>query len=123
MTINAVDTNRPARQGDVALVKIAALPKGLTETKRDEHDRIVLAYGEKSGHAHAIRDKGVCGFSLAGSEEVDYVLVGGSGPATLNHEYVTGGLAEHHPITMDPGAYQVVRQVEYTPEAIVRAVD
>lgn len=29
-------------------------------------------------------------------------------------------MAEHHPITMPPGAYQVVRQREYMPGALER---
>lgn len=111
-----------ARQGDVVLTRVESLPAGLTEHPRDKLGRIVLAYGEKSGHSHAIRDKSVCGFRMAGSEEADYILVGGSG-GSLNHEYENGGLAEHHPIMLDEGVYRVVRQQEYTPQAIVRAVD
>lgn len=123
--------NQIARQGDVVLVRVDSLPKGLIETKRDQHGRIVLAHGEKSGHGHAIRDKGVCGFRLASTTDdptgvsggVDYIEVCGSGPATLNHEYASGQMAEHEPISLAPGLYRVALQVEYTPQAIVRAVD
>lgn len=124
------DIETIARQGDVVLIKINKLPDGLIETKRDQHGRIVLAHGEKSGHGHAIREKNVTSLRMAGTEDdptgvsggVDYILVGGSG-ATLNHEYASGQMAEHHPINLGPGAYKVVLQVEYTPEAIVRAID
>jgi hypothetical protein len=118
--VNTID--KTARQGDVLLVRIDALPANLAEAKRDIIGRIVLAYGESSGHAHAIRDKGVCGLRMAGSEEVDYLEVGGSG-AVVNHEYESGQMAEHHPISLPAGFYKVVRQVEYSPEAIKRVVD
>lgn len=127
--MNMID--KTARQGDVMLVRVSELPEGLIETKRDRAGRIVLAHGEKSGHGHAIRDKHVSGFRLSTTMDdpsgvsggVDYILVGGSSPATLNHEYESGTMAEHHPIGLAPGAYKVALQREYSPEAIVRAQD
>lgn len=118
------------RQGDVALVPVHKLPDGLIPTKRDQHGRIVLAHGERSGHGHAIRDKGVCSFRLASTGDdpsgvsggVDYIEVGGSG-ATLAHEYASGQKAEHDAIEIPPGLYRVALQMEYTPAAIVRAQD
>lgn len=120
-----------ARQGDVVLVRVDTLPEGLIETRRDAHGRIVLAHGEKSGHGHAIREKGVTGFRFQSTQEdpsgvsggVDYVLVGGSEAAHLNHEYASGQMAEHHPITLPPGIYKVALQREYSPQAIIRAAD
>lgn len=122
---------KTARQGDVVLVKVDQLPEGLIPTKRDRADRIVLAHGEKSGHGHAIRDKHVSGFRLSTTMDdpsgvsggVDYILVGGSGPATLNHEYESGTMAEHHPIGLPPGAYRIALQREYTPQGIQRVAD
>lgn len=122
---------KTARQGDVMLVRIDQLPEGLIETKRDRTGRIVLAHGEKSGHGHAIRDKHVSGFRLSTTMDdpsgvsggVDYILVGGSGCATLNHEYESGTMAEHHPIGLPPGTYKIALQREYSPSAIVRAQD
>ena len=40
-------------QGDVMLFKVAALPKSATLVKADA-GRSVLAYGEVTGHAHAV---------------------------------------------------------------------
>lgn len=120
--------NEVARQGDVLLKRIDKLPPNLKETARDEHGHIVLAFGEHSGHRHAIRDKEVTSFRFETAErdalsaEVDFIQVGGSG-ATLNHEYVTGVKADHEPITLPPGLYQVVGQREYSPDEIRRAVD
>lgn len=118
------------RQGDVVLVRVDKLPEGLIATKRDKIGRIVLAHGERSGHAHSIRDKSVCGFRLATTGEdptgvsggVDYIEVGGSG-ATLSHEYASGKMADHEPIGLLPGVYRIALQREYTPLAIVRVAD
>lgn len=126
--MNVID--RAARQGDVMLVRVDKLPDGLIPTKRDEHGRIVLAHGEHSGHGHAIRDKGVCSFRMTTTGEdptgvsggVDYIEVGGSG-ATLNHEYVSGQMAEHEPISLLPGVYKIALQREYRPAGVVRAQD
>jgi hypothetical protein len=46
------------RQGDVFLERVASIPKGAKPVKRDA-GRVVLAYGEVTGHAHAIADKHV----------------------------------------------------------------
>ncbi len=43
------------RQGDVLLVPVKSLPIGAKEIPLDK-GRIVLAYGEVTGHAHAIDD-------------------------------------------------------------------
>lgn len=41
------------RQGDVLIVAIAAMPAEVTPEKPDA-GRAVLAYGEVTGHAHAL---------------------------------------------------------------------
>lgn len=120
--------NKTARQGDVLVQRVDTLPAGLIEAKRDQHGHVVLALGERSGHRHAIRDKGVTAFRFETAErdalsaDVDYLLVGGSG-AVLNHEYVTGVKADHEPVHLPEGFYKVVGQREYSPEAIRRAAD
>ena len=41
------------RQGDVSLIQVSAIPSNAVEIKT-EQNRVVLAYGEVTGHAHAI---------------------------------------------------------------------
>ena len=44
------------RQGDVLLIKLPAKPQGFVPVDRDEKNRIVLALGEATGHAHVIEE-------------------------------------------------------------------
>ena len=110
------------RQGDVLLRKVENIPKDATELKRDQHKRIVLALGEKTGHGHAIRDKNVTSYSKLDNNEIEFLIVGGSG-ATLKHELVSGKKAEHDAIVLPPGNYDAAQQVEYSPQEIIRVED
>lgn len=114
-------TKFTARQGDVLVERIDKLPDGLVKAKRDNLGRVVLARGEAHDHTHALRNRLVCGFRMAGSEDVDYIEVGGSG-ATLTHEYSSGAQADHDPVALAPGTYRVVRQREYVAPQIERRV-
>lgn len=97
------------RQGDVLLVKVDGLPEGAVA--QEVEDRIVLAYGEVTGHAHAVNmDSAV----LYRSNGEDLLKVHKA--TALVHE-------EHSPIALDPGVYKVVRQREYTPQEIRRVSD
>ena len=94
------------RQGDVLLVATDQVPQG-PEVPRDGRGRIVLAYGEVTGHAHAIADSEA---TLYGATLADRFLeVLAEGGVTLSHE-------EHGPIRLPLGTYRVVRQREWTPE-------
>ncbi len=55
------------RQGDVLLAKIEKLPKDAIEIKTEE-SRVVLAYGEVTGHAHAFYDVSKVKLWSAGAE-------------------------------------------------------
>ena len=109
------------RQGDVLLVKVREMPRSAGKLVTP-NDRIVLAYGEVTGHAHAIypeveeREPGVApkeGQHIpklkaklwdAGAERYLQVLE----KTALRHE-------EHTPIELDKGVYRVIRQREYDP--------
>src|SRR5262245_19031332 len=99
------DTNDPgiamplipamARQGDVLLVPVTAVPESATAVARDR-GRVVLAYGEVTGHAHVVASAGATQLAYADDR---YLRLREA--ATLTHE-------EHSPIALAPGAYRVV---------------
>lgn len=96
------------RQGDVYLVRIndsTEAPEGYAEVPRD-NGRVILAYGEVTGHAHAITDEWATLF-----ERADERLLVLPEEATLRHE-------EHTAHTLAPGTYRVIRQREYVPDAL-----
>jgi hypothetical protein len=88
------------RQGDVLLVPVERAV-GLT-SKEPVDEEIVLALGERTGHAHVVRGRA----RSASTTTARYLLV--DGPATLVHD-------EHDPIALAPGAYEVRRQREWVP--------
>lgn len=105
------------RQGDVFVERIpdSELPEGLIQVDRDR-GRVVLAYGEVTGHAHALAELNATLFSKPGTTDRWLVIraTGAtveSGGAVIRHE-------EHAPIVLEPGVYRVGRQREYSPEAI-----
>lgn len=93
------------RQGDVLLVRVEEEVKSRPHrvVERD-HGRIVLAYGEATGHAHAIAEAEA---ELIELETGERFLVTPRG-VSLRHE-------EHAAIELPAGAYRVVRQREYVP--------
>lgn len=104
-------TRKPVRQGDVLLIPIrmADLPNG-KPVERDR-GRIVLAYGEVTGHAHAIDSAQ----ATLVETETDQRFLRIMERAFLRHE-------EHAIITLEPGAYEVRRQREWTDQDEPRAV-
>lgn len=110
------------RQGDTLIRKIKEIPEAAKEMKRDAHARIVLAHGERTGHAHTFRDKGICSFTTLNGDDVEFLRIGGGG-ATLRHELVSGKKAEHDEINVPPGKYEAAAQVEYSPAELVRVED
>lgn len=101
------------RQGDVLLVEIDQ-PSRTGKPINPEEGRIILAQGELSGHAHAIR-KGEGAVKLfEGSGDRRYLLMTEIG--RLEHE-------EHGPIVLEPGWYEVRRQREYDPMGTVSTAD
>ena len=104
------------RQGDVLVVPIDRddLPAGLIHAPRDRRNRMVLALGEATGHAHVVTGERVS--MLCPPDEPDklYLLIEGYG--RLGHE-------EHGAIPLGQGAYRIVRQREYFPGAIRPVAD
>ena len=102
------------RQGDVLVVPVSELPVGLEPVAR-ENGRVVLAHGEVTGHAHAIRSEKAALFRDPKLMAV-FMYVSGDAPVALEHD-------EHDTISLPAGNYQVIRQREYTPQAIRNVAD
>ena len=101
-----MNTTKIYRQGDVLIQKVdMKVPKTAKQLEQD-NGRVILAYGEVTGHAHAIDGR------LAERYQwKDDVLLDVKEQTQLRHE-------EHSAITLEPGVYKVTRQREYAPEAI-----
>lgn len=94
------------RQGDVFLELIedeSSVEVG-ERLKRDK-GRVVLAYGEVTGHAHAIEGGSAILFRGKAANDERFLRV--LRPVSLRHE-------EHSPIALTPGLYRVRRQREWT---------
>lgn len=104
------------RQGDVLVVPLAReeMPQDLVAAPRDRHNRMVLALGEATGHAHVVTGERVALLCPPDDPDRLYLLIEGYG--RLGHE-------EHGPIALSAGAYRVVRQREYFPGAIRPVAD
>jgi hypothetical protein len=104
------------RQGDVLVVPVPpqALPTDLMPAPRDRRNRMVLALGEATGHAHVVTGEGVALLCPQDDPGQLYLTIEGYG--RLVHD-------EHGPIALGPGNYRVVRQREYTPGAIRPVAD
>lgn len=100
------------RQGDVLIRKVDSIPSGLKKIEA-EAGRVVLAHGEATGHHHSFDNPGCV--ALLESDVGDRYLEVAS-ESTLEHQ-------EHAAISIPPGAYRVVRQREYSPEAIRNVAD
>lgn len=122
------------RQGDVQLQPVPALPAGCTEIP-PEGNRIVLAHGEVTGHAHAIYDHTTVVEHPGAADEIAEAAVARAqakarlwraenGDRFLEvRETVTLRHEEHTAHTLPPGIYKLPTQVEYTPAELRRVAD
>jgi len=99
------------RHGDVLIVPIKTAPEGLPKIPRD-NGRVILAYGEATGHAHAILERGVRLFREDGSGGILHVPNG----ASVVHE-------EHAKINLPKGFYRITHQREYDAGEVRRVAD
>ena len=106
------------RHGDVYLLPVTGKPnkaKRLPRTARG----VVLAEGEQTGHAHAIKDAEVWLWEADGRRYLQVPnrpSLGSLNGAVLDH-------AEHGAMAIAPGFYSVILQREYHPDAIRQVVD
>lgn len=113
-----------AFQGDIALLKVDALPAGAARVEKalDSAEReafgyhpekgLVLAQGESRAHYHAFRDTDAVEMYAANDNRL-FVVV--KSPAVLFHE-------EHDPIAHPAGVYELLFQKEYGFEDIYTRV-
>lgn len=113
------NTNNPQgqmfRQGDVLLRRVDAIPAGVRPEKTD-NGRVVLAYGEVTGHAHAIACTEAKSFSMTDAAGAVRRFLDVASGATLKHE-------EHSALPLPSGVYEIVQQREYFPDAIRNVAD
>ena len=95
------------RQGDVFVIRVDSVPSGAVPVDGP----VILAHGEATGHAHTITSKHAKLYEAAGERFLRLSI-----PAVLRHQ-------EHEPIELPAGEYKVVRQREYSPEAIRNVAD
>lgn len=105
-----VIVTQPIRQGDVYVIP-ATIPSGTQPVARDK-GRVVLAWGEVTGHSHAIAAPAATLLSTAENER--FLRIVGSA-VDLVHE-------EHATISIAPGEYRVVIGREFTPEMAAQPV-
>ena len=100
-----------AQQGDVLLRK-AKLPKGKYKVVPLDNGRIVVAYGEVTGHTHSLKSG-----ELREYEDGSRFLVL-DGPETITHD-------EHGAFTIDGGSWELggVREHDYLNQMVVKVRD
>lgn len=106
------------RQGDVLIVPVAqeSVPPSVhasTPLGRDQRERMILALGESTGHAHAVVGQGALYPSATPLEPMYLHLPRGG---RVVHE-------EHGPFPLPPGWFRVVRQREYEPGSVRLVAD
>lgn len=110
-----------ARQGDVLLTPVTSIP-AVAAIRPLDHGRVILAYGEVTGHAHQIDVPANAALldmpNPRSKSDIDKTLtfLRVDRLSQLVHE-------EHSAVTLEPGLYQVIHQREYAPEAIRNVAD
>jgi uncharacterized protein (DUF885 family) len=115
------------------ITPVSKLPSGCVEIPNDK-GRIVLAYGEVTGHAHAIADHKTASVFDVSAEIADAAIARAQTKAKLwqapdGNRYLevteTVHLTheEHTAHALMPGIYQLPTQVEYSPAELRRVAD
>jgi hypothetical protein len=105
-----MSNNYQVRQGDVYLERISdVVPDGAV--KQRDKNKIVLAFGEATGHHHRVSTKNATRYEWQGAMVVEIKKA-----SKLLHE-------EHDPITLEPGVWKRTLQREYHPAEIRQVRD
>jgi hypothetical protein len=92
------------RQGDILFIKVEALPQGIHPKEGN-----IIVEGESTGHAHRLQSGSILIHEI-------HMFLNIPAETSVVHE-------EHHPIVLEPGYWQVIRQREYIPGAIRQVAD
>jgi hypothetical protein len=93
------------RQGDILLVPVSEAPATAAPVEA-ENGRLILARGEVTGHHHSIAmSERVALFREDGSGGGLFLFA--SGPVSLEHQ-------EHTALAVEPGAYEVRQQIQWS---------
>lgn len=104
----------PIRQGDVLLVPVESIPAKAKVKARDK-GRVIIAYGEVTGHAHQIANPDSVGAEiLTVGESATFIRL--TKKAQLVHE-------EHGTLEVLPGAWEYRPQREWQYGESIKVVD
>lgn len=106
---NTQQTPALFRQGDVLLKKVEGVVIPADAPKKADK---AVAYGEASGHAHIATGIDTHVFEWEGKM---YVSVGGDGGMLEHLHLPTGRKADHNPLILEKGVYEVVLQNQFNP--------
>ena len=110
--------SKMAAQGDIVLVRVKELPKGL-EIVKSEKNRCVVSHSE-TGHDHFVDATGVSMFQEPNNPFICYLQVAPIGGADLIH---ARPFDTHETLHLEQGTYKIHRQREYTPSGWRRVED
>lgn len=99
--------NISMRQGDVLIIECDPSEAANAVPIPRDNGKAILAYGESTGHAHAILDPDVQFVTNASGSRIVISDI----PFTIRHE-------EHAPVAVPAGSYRIVIQREYHPTTI-----
>lgn len=100
------------RQGDILFVEVNEVVSGRAVRRKNGH--IIVAEGEATGHAHAIKTPGVRMVEVVHQFHEHYLV--SDRPFEIVHE-------EHDTVKLPAGTYKVIRQREYSPAEIRTVAD
>lgn len=109
----------PVAQGDVLLIPIAGLPGTAMAAADTESGAFIVTHSE-TGHHHIVKERPTVRMFNDTMDVFRSWLVIEGEPAELEH---LRNFDTHESLLLDPGVYEIRRQVEYTPEGWRRAAD
>jgi hypothetical protein len=112
------------RQGDVAIIPVDMFPQDVPEGDKQvgrDKGRIILAYGEVTGHAHAINSPKATMWTLPNggfgenATEDDGTIGNNNDRLLVLDDEVQLTHEEHATISLPAGSFLIRRQREYSP--------